>query len=200
MGRLWWGMVCVVSLLATEGMAGEFYRCENEGEPPVSFRKEACQLLTDPTQPGSTTHSLPSLPPSPPPVTDQTPPSAGPWTVTQLFFPDADPSSPGGYREAIINNRRVAIGTLVDGGRVQAITRTGVLMVHAGGETEIPFGRETTATGFIRPPALSVSLEELGLDLARLRALQQVANGKEWIITHEGTPLARLLPVIPEKK
>ncbi|MEO5362748.1 MAG: hypothetical protein H7838_03880 [Magnetococcus sp. DMHC-8] len=205
MARLlsWW-TVSLAVLPVMEGMAGEFYRCANEEGPPGFYQKEACQLLTDPTaspqppvvapQPVTAPAPLPA-----PSATGQPGPMAGPWTVTQILLPD-DRQGRSGPREAIINHRRATIGTLVDGGQVREITRTDVLMRHPGGETRVPFGRTTTAAGFGRPPATPVTLEELGIDPARLLLLQQVAAGKELLLLHKGLPVARLLPVTPEEQ
>jgi hypothetical protein len=191
-------------LFSGVGGADEFYRCVNEGAPPSIFQKKACELLPDPTvaaQPASA--SLPeAAEPVASPVVAAPPvkpvlPVAGPWSVTQLFFPEA---GSGGQRQAMINNMRVGVGAAVDGGRVREITRSSVIMAHAGGETAVPFGREVAATGLVRGVAIPVSLQELGIEPPHLLLLQRLAAGRELLIMHNGVPLARLLPVPIEEK
>lgn len=191
---LWWRTVFLL-LLAVEGSAAEFYRCAGDGGPPRFFPQESCQLLTDPTAsivPPSTPEPTPT--PSPPPVLSPALPSVGPWTVTQLFVPNLNVAGYGWQAQAIINNRRVGIGALVEGGRVQAITRTFVVMAHPGGETVVPFGQKTVAKMTNRQAVVhTITPDALGSDLSHL--LQRVAAGEELLIVQEGRPLARLLPV-----
>ncbi|MBF0462135.1 MAG: hypothetical protein HQL87_12140 [Magnetococcales bacterium] len=191
--------VVLAFLLAAPGAADELYRCAGEGEPPRFFPKQACQLAPDPTVPP---HPIPTLDavPSPPPVVQTPLPSAGPWTVTQLFFAEADAAGHGGQREAIVNRLRVGIGALVDGGRVREITRNTVIMAHAGGETVVPFDRETMADGSGQQ-TVSVALDELDINQPHLLfLLQQMAAGKEVLLLNKGVPLARLLPIPTENQ
>ncbi|MBF0183623.1 MAG: hypothetical protein HQM06_04425 [Magnetococcales bacterium] len=190
----WWGVFFGIYSLTAEG--GDFYRCNPEQGPAVIFPVAACQRLADPTQPPAPAVSPPSLP-SPPPVVAPPPPPvtrAGPWTLSQLLLNDAEH---GTNWQAVINNRRVSAGAQIDGGRVQEITRTHVLITHAGGESRLIPGRETHADGFARPEAISLTLDELGLDssASRLLLLQRIAAGQELLIMHNGIPLARLQPM-----
>ncbi|MEO5351963.1 MAG: hypothetical protein H7835_01950 [Magnetococcus sp. XQGC-1] len=193
-----------VLLFAGAGGADEFYRCVNEGAPPSIFQKKACELLPDPTLAAQPAVASPPEVSTPvvssvavAPLVKPVVPTAGPWSVTQLFFPEV---GSGGERQAIVNNLRVGVGAMVDGGRVREITRTGVVMAHAGGETEVPFGREVAATGLVRGAAIPVSLQELGIEPSHLLLWQRLAAGRELLIMHNGLPLARLLPVPVEEK
>ncbi|MBF0401837.1 MAG: hypothetical protein HQL90_13855 [Magnetococcales bacterium] len=181
-----------MSLLTVEGSAAEFYRCLGNEGPPLFFPQTACQLLSDPTTP-SPTSSIPEPSPAPPAMPPDMPTtSAGPWQVTQLFVPAVNGNGHHWQPEAMINNRRVGVGAVVDGGRVQAITRTTVIMAHPGGKTVLPFGKQTTATTN-RQPLSPVSPAELAAHLPHL--LHRLAAGEELLIVENGIPLARLQPV-----
>ena len=193
-------LLCVVlaCFIVVESLAAEFYRCLAERQPPSFFQKDACQLLSDPTtpfQPANLPESLPapkSLP-APETVAEQKPLSRlGSWTVTQILIASGDSLGSGWEKQAVINNRRVGIGAEVDGGRVRDISRTFVIMAHAGGETLVPFDQETVAYLGLKPQ-LKVAVPEFGKILPQV--LQRLALGEEVLIVRDGRPLARLLPV-----
>ncbi|WP_193771345.1 hypothetical protein [Candidatus Magnetaquicoccus inordinatus] len=111
-------------------------------------------------------------------------------------------SAHGSSWQALINQRRVTVGTWIDGGLVKEITRNHVLISHPGGEIRLVAGQEIYADGYSRPKIISLTLEELGLDssASRLLLLQRIAAGQELLIMHNGMPLARLQPMpMPEK-
>ncbi|MEO5340898.1 MAG: hypothetical protein H7837_10370 [Magnetococcus sp. MYC-9] len=182
--------------LAMQAEAAEFYGCVTDAGEHHSFPREACTLLTDPTQtlPAAPVRTAPARV-RPLPEDKPATPVAGPWTVTQLLFPDPEQRARGWQNQAVINGRPVAVGALVEGGRLRQIGRHSVIIAHEGGETEVPFGRETTASGFVRPATVTISLEELGLQTSHLQLMQRLAAGKELLIQHNGQPVARLLPV-----
>ena len=178
--------------LVVESLASEFYRCVIDHEPPSFFQKDACQLLSDPTVPFQPT-DLSEVSVSTELDRVQKPLTrVGSWIVTQILVPFGGSADLGWKKQAVINNRRVGIGAVVDGGRVREITRTFVVMAHTGGETLVPFDQETVAAFDFKPP-LHVSLSEFGKRLPLL--LQRLALGEEVLLVRDGQPLARLLPV-----
>ena len=235
----WGGLCCllflpVLSLAEAEAEPPVFdagmYRCQGGDQPPRFFQRSACQLLTDPTTPFQP-KGVVARATLPRPV-HTLEPERGVWHVTQILIPSKLPrhtsASLGtmatGRRQAIVNNRRVGVGSEVDGGRVRAITRGFVVIAHDAGETRVPFdepiaqaiapaiapaidqaidqaiapaiAQVTEDAVRVRTRPLRMLLREVGQVSPRL--LQQLANGGEVLIIHEGQPLARLRPVIAD--
>lgn len=122
---------------------GGYLSCEGGDGRPVVYDRGACREGVDPFTPGDRA--------DPAPVSDSASadgPSAdgpGPWLLNQtMVTPEWNgPRAPGARRMALINQHRVRVGDVVDGGRVVAIARDHVLIRHDGGETRVPFGVPT---------------------------------------------------------
>ena len=183
--------VVIFTFFVMQSMAAELYRCEEEGDSPRIFRKDACQLLSDPTAPfqESAVVLSKSL------IIQQPKPRLGPWYVSQLFVPIEVDKNQDGVKQAVINGRRVGLGDVVAGGRVQAITKRGVTLSHTGGETQVPFGQKTVANG-TPPPLWQLPWQDLDKDLPGL--LQRLTAGQSLLILRDGKPLAKVLPISPE--
>lgn len=188
-----WFFLPVVTLtfFVMQSMAAEFYRCEAEGDSPRIFQKDACQLLSDPTTPFQESVAVPLESR----IIQQPTIHLGPWYVSQLLMPAEVGKSRDGIKQAVINGRRVGLGDVVAGGRVQAITKQGVVLSHAAGETQVPFGQETVVN-WEPPPQWQLPWQDLAKDLPGL--LHRLTIGQSLLILKDGKPLARVLPVSPE--
>lgn len=189
-------IIIFICFSTREGTASEFYRCLDKDGTAHFFRERVCQLLPDPTVLPQAEHpakpSNPAKPSTATPVLQEKRARVGPWTVTQLIVPSDRSNNFNTEKQAIINNRRVGVGAWVKGGQVREITRTFVVITHAGGQTKVPFNRETSID-LIPIMPWKISSEKLSTDLPQL--LQRLLLGEEVVIVHEGKPLAHLHPV-----